>query len=117
MQGVASGRAAFSRGGTPSAAPSHLRRATAAALSVARRGEGLEGEELLWHKGWRSVKRLVDATTPAQAALQVGLPAQRRVGHADRGDTPQTEARHLTHENEPEPPLDGGGDEAARLLC
>ena len=107
-----------SAGGMPSAQlPATFRRAPAAALSVARRGEGLEGEELLWHKGWRPVKRLVDATTPAQAALQVGLPAQRRVGHADRGDTPQTEARHLTHENEPEPPLDGGGDEAARLLC
>ena len=56
-------------------APRHLR--SAAALRVARRGEGLEGEELLRHECGRPVERLVDAMTPSQAALEVGLPAQR----------------------------------------
>ena len=69
--------------------PSDLRRAPAAALiSGARRGKGLEGEELLRHEGGRPVKRFVDAAAPAHAALDVGLTAQRRVRHADRRDAP-----------------------------
>ena len=86
----------------------HLRSAAAAALCGARRGEGLEGEELLRHECGRPVERLVDAVAPAQAALKVGLSAQRRIRHTDGCDAPQTEARHFAHENEPEPPLDRG---------
>ena len=63
-------------GDTPSAKLPGI--SAAAALRGARRGEGLKGEELLRHECGRPVERLVDAVAPSQAALEVGLPAQRR---------------------------------------
>ena len=109
-------RVAASRARPPPSSQAYLRSAAAAALRGARRGEGLEGEELIRHECGRPVERLVDAVAPAQAALKVGLSAQRRIRHTDGCDAPQTEARHFAHENEPEPPLDGGRDKAARLF-